>query len=389
MTARFSLLVVRVSALVGLAVSGALYADYTAPTMSFCGSGSGCDTVRRSGYGYLPLPLGEAGHAVPVPFLGLIGFAVLLGVTLLPVSRWRRWLTASAAYLGGAIALGLVWIQARYVGQFCSLCLAVDGSAVLAAAAVASLGRRGWDSVDQAPRLLPPATWAVLAAVAIATPLLWQEARPRPPVPTGIAAFYVPGKINVVEFADFQCPHCRNLHFRLKALLSEYGNRVNFVRLNAPLEYHPHARLAARAAICAGQQGREGPMTDFLFVSNDLRLDSIRRTARELGLDQDGFQSCLEDDATKARVERELSLLHEAGFDGLPTTYVGAERLVGAVPDEVFVDALEKAKRGDAERGVPAPVYFGLAAAVAAGAVALGRFGRRKRAARTVAKSAA
>jgi hypothetical protein len=54
------------------------------------------------------------------------------------------------------------------------------------------------------------------------------------------------------------------------------------------------------------------------------------------------------------------------GFEGLPTTYVGGRRLVGAQSDEMFREALEKAAAGDEKTGVPAWAYTLLVLAVAA-----------------------
>ncbi|HEX9619364.1 MAG TPA: thioredoxin domain-containing protein [Polyangiaceae bacterium] len=388
MVARLSLTALRVAALSGLAVSSALYADYTSYSPSFCGSGTGCDAVRRSGFGYVVLPVGESGTALPVPLFGVVGFALLLGASLLSKPRVRRLLTTLLAYGGGAIGVMLLGIQAFQIGQFCSLCVAADASAVVAASAVLSLGMKGWADLEASPEWLPAWAWSVLGALLFVVPLVWPSYRPQAPVPAAIAAYYRPGKINVVEFADFECPFCRALHHRLGPLLSEYGDRVHFERLNMPLERHLYARDAARAAVCAKYQGHEPEMADHLFEADDLRANALERAAADLGLDVAAYQRCIDDPKTDAAIDEQARVLLEAGFEGLPTTYIGAERLVGAVPNEVLRDALERAQASGAARGVSALSFFGAAGLVGFLVIALGRWSvspRRRAASRPAA----
>jgi DNA-directed RNA polymerase specialized sigma24 family protein len=60
-------------------------------------------------------------------------------------------------------------------------------------------------------------------------------------------------------------------------------------------------------------------------------------------------------------------------FQGLPTTFVGGRKIVGARGEEVYRDAFERAARGDANRGVPAWLFSVMVAACAAVVVWLGR----------------
>ena len=122
------------------------------------------------------------------------------------------------------------------------------------------------DLVQQARSVLTaPALWAFAAAVTLA-PILWHAIKPPPAIPKPVAALYQPGKINVIEFADFECPYCRRLHAILDPLVDAAGDRVNFVRLQRPLSQHVYAEHAARAALCAEAQGKGEAMADRLFA---------------------------------------------------------------------------------------------------------------------------
>jgi predicted DsbA family dithiol-disulfide isomerase len=369
--------VIRLSALLALGLSTALFGDYRTSEPSFCGAGSGCEAVRRSGFGFIPI--GDL-VVLPMPLFGVIGFSVLLSATLLPSAKLRRLLVPASAYTGGLAAVGLVLLQAR-IGAFCSLCVSVDSLAVIAAAATFALGRRGFDELQSnGDSDLATWAWALLALLGFGTPFFWSSLQPTPPVPGGILTLYRAGKINVVAFADFECPHCRGLHPRLHALLEPYGERVNFVFMNRPLDSHEFARGAAKSAICADELGQGEAMRKLLFGAEDLSPPAMRSAAQSLGVDLEKYDRCMVADTTNQRIEHDIALLDQAGFQGLPTTYIGDERLVGFNPktEFKFSEAIERAASGSKKASLPAAGYFGGAAALALLTALLGRRFRAK-----------
>jgi uncharacterized membrane protein len=359
------LLVLRVAALIALAASAALLSDYIADAPSFCSAASGCGAVRQSALSHIRL---GAGTFVPLPSFGAFGFVVLYGASLL-----SRRVTLLAAGIGGVVGAYLLYVQAFVLQTFCWLCVTTDVAALVAAAAAFNLKPSVWDEHD-ASRLRPWAWWA-LGALSLAAPLIWPLVKLGPPVPSGVLQHYVPGKINVVEFADFECPACRRFHGILKPELQKHGDRVNFVRLNKPLDMHPHAKDAARASVCAAAQGKVEPMADALFAATDLSPTGIDKAAAGIGLDPKRFEQCMFDPATNARVEKESSLLVPPELEGLPTTYIGGKRLLGVQSAESVADALERAARGEGLSGISAYVYLPI---VAFGVLLILRFGLRR-----------
>jgi protein-disulfide isomerase/uncharacterized membrane protein len=360
------LALIRTAALIALAASGALLADYSGLAPTFCTAGSGCAELRRSGFGSVPL-LPDV--YVPVPLIGVVAFGLLLGVSLLPNPDLRKRLTSLGSFVAAAVGLALLAVQAFVAGVFCAFCVAVDLSAI-AAGIFAVFYRR---DARPASELVSPLAWAALGAVAFVAPYYWPKARPAPSVPPEIAKLYQPGKINVVEFADFQCPHCRRLHPRLKKLNAEYGDKVNFIRLNLPLAGHPNARPAAIAYVCADEQGKGEPMSDILFDAPSLGPGTELEAAEALKLDMGRFQRCLASKTAPERVEREARILQDAGFEGLPTTFVGSDKILGAQSEETFRAAYERAAHGVGQSGTPWPIYVFVTLA-AMGAIAW--FGR-------------
>jgi predicted DsbA family dithiol-disulfide isomerase len=375
----FWIVAVRIFALVALGASAALYVDYTTPDPTFCGAGSGCAQVRGSGLGYLVL----GGMPIPVPLFGLLGFSLLLGVSLIRRTEWRQRWVLRVAVFGGLIALALLLVQALGLGVFCSLCVVADVAAVLAAVAAFAYVRAGLESdIDEErdrERDLRGWAWSALGLLCVAAAFVWPLVRPAPPVPGAVRALYVPGKINVVEFADFECPFCRQLHARLKDLLKPYAGRVNFVRLNLPLEGHPQARGAARAYVCADAQGKGDAMADALFEADELGPAQNRQLAVGMDLEMARFDACVGDPATDRRIDAEAKILKDNDFQGLPTTYVGERQLVGALPDQYFRDALERAASGEQPRSLGAVRFGLLTLGLALGIVAFGRDRKTRR----------
>jgi len=340
---------VRLAAVLALAVSAALLVDYVGRTPTFCGAGSGCAAVRSSGYGYLSV--GELN--LPLPALGLLAFALLLGVAL--TRALTRWAPLVATF-GGVIGLGLFGLQAIKIGQLCSLCVTVDALSVLAAGCGFLQWRGVGDANDELG--LRSGAWPLLAVLALLAPLAWPQLRPAAPVPAGVQKLYLPGKINVVEFADYECPFCRRLHPELKSVIESYPGKVNFTRLNLPLKSHEFAHGAAQAQICAREQGKGDVMADRLFLAEDLHPSSNRDLAKELGVELGAYDACIKSGKADRVIDAESKILLDDGLQGLPTTYVGAKTILGAQPEEVFRDAFERAERGEGERGIPASVYW-------------------------------
>jgi protein-disulfide isomerase/uncharacterized membrane protein len=378
--------------LVALAASAALFAHYLSPTDSgFCGgANSGCEVLRKS-------DLNQHFGSVPLPLVGMIAFGVLFAISLWPR---RSELEARRVALGlftltglGALcAIGLVLYQVFYAHAYCWLCLIVDGAAILASSSTLALqlmARKG--GLDRSPRAdgIVPWSWAALAVLALIAPLAWSQARPSAPVPAEIKALYQAGKINVVEFADFECPYCRALHPLLKTVMESYPGQVNFVRLNMPLDMHPHAEEAARASVCAETLKPElaEEMADKLFTIQRLRKNSGLKIAEELGFDRAAFSSCLGAPETFARLERDRNIVRAAGFKGLPTTFVGSQRFVGVRNETAWRDAFDHAARSEGQWGIPTPLYLAIVAALTLTLFSLGLW-RNQSAVRAYQKAA-
>jgi protein-disulfide isomerase len=161
--------------------------------------------------------------------------------------------------------------------------------------------------------------------------------------------------VTVVEFTDYQCPYClRFVQETFPKLKEQYidTGKVRWVIRDMPLGFHPHAREAAQAAHCAGEQGKFWEMRGVLFV-NAKRLEetNLPAYAQTLSLEMKAFTECLASDRHLAAIDRDIQDAAGAQITGTPTFVIGrpagdsveGARVVGAREYGAFEAAIKKA----------------------------------------------
>jgi protein-disulfide isomerase len=151
--------------------------------------------------------------------------------------------------------------------------------------------------------------------------------------------------VTLVEYGDYECPHCGHAYPIVKEVRRRLGPRLRFVFRNFPLrESHPHAQHAAEAAEAAGAQGKFWEMHDRLF-ERQFALDeyALEEYAGDLGLDGTRFRRDLRDGTYRRRVRDDFRSGVLSGVNGTPTFFVNGARHDGAWEVEPLVAALEAA----------------------------------------------
>ncbi len=156
-------------------------------------------------------------------------------------------------------------------------------------------------------------------------------------------------KIALVEYSDLECPYCKTFHPYMKQLLSDYGNDVVWVYRNFPLSFHANAPKEAQAALCVNKLGGNDKAWDFIdkiyerTTSNGtgFALTALGPLAKEVGVNQTKFQSCLDDNEMAATVTSETSDGTSGGVSGTPTTLIvdlSTGKTLDAIPGAYPVD---------------------------------------------------
>lgn len=137
-------------------------------------------------------------------------------------------------------------------------------------------------------------------------------------------------QVVLVEFADFECPHCAAVAPVLDATWAEHKDRVRFVYKYLPLPMHAHAEIAARAAIAAGDQGKFWEMHDLLFSNaHALERTNLDAYAQQLALDMKKFAADFDSPETSSRLSQDLALADALDIHSTPTIYVNGRQFDG------------------------------------------------------------
>ncbi|HEX6467050.1 MAG TPA: thioredoxin domain-containing protein, partial [Terriglobales bacterium] len=92
--------------------------------------------------------------------------------------------------------------------------------------------------------------------------------------------------VTLVEYGDYECPHCGRAYGIIKRVQKHFGRRLRFVFRNFPLnESHPNAENAAESSEFAAAHGRFWEMHDLLYENQEqLSLPALLELAESLGL---------------------------------------------------------------------------------------------------------
>ena len=150
--------------------------------------------------------------------------------------------------------------------------------------------------------------------------------------------------VTVVMFSDFQCSACSATHPILKNVLAEYKDKIHFVVRDFPLmKIHENAFNAALAANAAHAQGKFFEYTDVLYRNQDkLDIESLKKYAADLGLNQKQFDLDLESEKYAAEIRKDLADGAKYGITGTPTIYVNGVK-VRKLTASGFRNAIEEA----------------------------------------------
>jgi protein-disulfide isomerase len=153
-------------------------------------------------------------------------------------------------------------------------------------------------------------------------------------------------KLTIVEYADYQCPHCATAHAEMRELLAKNPRDIRIVHRHFPLDnqcnslvqrpFHPHACEYAKMAACASLMGKFWQANDYLFEhGREPEPITVESLAQNVSLDPGQLQVCLDTagaEVVKADIEEGLGLK----VQGTPTFVVDGKLYPGRLPDDVL-----------------------------------------------------
>lgn len=330
-----------------------------------------CDLINSSPWS----TISAGGTDVPITLLGAAFYAGLAAAAFFttrgkPEEALFHQVNALFALVSLAYSVFLGWVSSQ-IGAVCVVCLSIyAGNVLLLWAGLKGLRGTG-RSLTEGPGEL------VTSKALIATSLVFfigvvagldqyttKTALPSstttttggPPPASAFAQLYkAPGgpisfdgsepllgdanaPYQIVEFADFGCPHCAQAKDELHELVKnnpDVSVRFRYFPLtgacNAALPEGPPERCrAAYAAECAHRQGKFWEMAGQIFGNMGyFEPEQLAAMAEEVGLDLPAWEACMTDPTTEATVRRSADAGAAAGIQGTPALY-----LRGVVPGQ-------------------------------------------------------
>lgn len=368
---RFTLAFV-VLCVVGVALSANLLqlhiAVHTDPNYeSFCSVSAGmdCTTVALSKYSVV---LG-----LPLAVWGLVAYAAVGILALLNLRAHRpswamplAFVAAIGMSIGGVVLLAVSHFMVHSVclvcaaSYFVSFALVAVGYLALREGAGASPGFVGtnWRELKRhagGVLLYGAAVAIVFAVLATGINPYWKQAVSKGP---GGATIGVNSNGNswigatdplleIVEFSDYECPHCRTRHARMRKLVAEFSKTLRLVHRHFPLDnacnpaiprpFHLSACVYARMTLCAQEQGKFWEANDYLYALHTTTNPvTVERLADGVGLDARVLATCVESAAVRDELAIDIDRGRALGITGTPTFVIGDRVFPGWVPPEEF-----------------------------------------------------
>ena len=148
--------------------------------------------------------------------------------------------------------------------------------------------------------------------------------------------------ITIVEFADFECPHCALMAGIMSEVLKERPKAIKIYFKQFPLPFHQLAPLASKATIAAHKQGAFWPMHDLIFAQQEnLKETSFIEFAEQLGLNLMVFRADFSSEVVSQQVESEKAEGAKAGLQGTPTLYFNGKMYRGEQSKEALLSHID------------------------------------------------
>ena len=160
-------------------------------------------------------------------------------------------------------------------------------------------------------------------------------------------------RVTIVEFSNFQCPHCMDSWTKLKPLLGKSPKEVRYIFKHFPFQSEGKAFELSEIAAAAQEVSLEAfwLVHDFFFTPEGQNVAKLEKKAvqtrveqllREKKMNVKAFQAALENGKGRQRVLDDMALGTKLRITGTPTKVVNGDIIVGSTADNVLEKYLSK-----------------------------------------------
>lgn len=163
--------------------------------------------------------------------------------------------------------------------------------------------------------------------------------------------------LELVEFADFQCPHCKEAQANMDKLATDFP-KARIVFQNYPLaRLHPASVKAAEYGICVTKLGGSNAFFQFAsavfdgqdgLATADGAALTLNSAVTKAGLDPTKVATCASTAETGAQVEASVKLAQDLNINQTPTLMVNGRQVpIGGLPYETIKQIVEYQVKAD------------------------------------------
>jgi len=162
-------------------------------------------------------------------------------------------------------------------------------------------------------------------------------------------------EFEIVEFADFQCPHCKEAQANMDKLAVDFP-QARIVFQNYPLPQHKEAAGAAAYGVCVAKQGGSSAFFTFAaavfdgqdgLASPDGATLTLNSAVTKAGLDPAKIATCAAEPATVAVVDASVKLAKDLNINQTPTLVVNGRQVPANAPYETVKQIVEYQEKLD------------------------------------------
>jgi len=156
--------------------------------------------------------------------------------------------------------------------------------------------------------------------------------------------------LEIVEFADFQCPHCKAAQANMDKLVTDFP-KARIVFQNDPLpSIHPESVKAAEYGVCVAKMGGSTAFFQYAAAvfegqeglsSADGATLTLNSSSSKAGLDPEKVAACASTPETKAAVDASMELSKDVDVAQVPTLLVNGRAVPANAPYETLKEIIE------------------------------------------------
>jgi protein-disulfide isomerase len=152
------------------------------------------------------------------------------------------------------------------------------------------------------------------------------------------------GDVAIVEFFDYRCPYCKQVHPAIQKLLDQ-DRKLRFVYKELPV-LGPQSDMAAHAALAARLQGKYEPFhTAMMAIKGQITDEVVYRVAGSIGLDVDRLKRDMTDPEIDQALSANKALANALDIRGTPGFIIGDHIVPGAIDLDALKNMVADARK--------------------------------------------